>query len=181
MSQRDPAALDEWRVRLAEGIKYQKFVQWQFFAHWRDLKRYANERGISLIGDIPIFVAYDSADVWANRELFVLDEAGNTTVVAGVPPDYFSAAGQRWGNPLYRWNVLAARNYDWWIERFRTTFELVDIVRLDHFRGFEAYWEVPSAEETAINGRWRSGAGSPFFERMRKSSAGCRSSPKIWA
>ena len=170
--QRDPAALDEWRVRLAEGIKYQKFVQWQFFAHWRDLKRYANERGISLIGDIPIFVAYDSADVWANRELFVLDEAGNTTVVAGVPPDYFSAAGQRWGNPLYRWNVLATRNYDWWIERFRTTFELVDIVRLDHFRGFEAYWEVPSAEETAINGRWRSGPGSPFFERIQQEFGG---------
>jgi len=165
---REPAALVEWRTKLAERVRYHQFVQWQFFSHWRDLKRYANERGVKLIGDIPIFVAYDGADVWANREIFFLDEAGNPTVVAGVPPDYFSAEGQLWGNPLYRWDVLAKRDYDWWIERFRGTFELVDIVRLDHFRGFEAYWEVPAGDETAINGRWRLGPGSPFFDRLRE-------------
>lgn len=165
---REPAVLDEWRTKLADRIGYHKFVQWQFFSHWRDLKRYANERGVLLIGDIPIFVAYDGADVWANPEIFFLDEAGNPTVVAGVPPDYFSAEGQLWGNPLYRWDVLAGRGYDWWIERFRATFELVDIVRLDHFRGFESYWEVPADHETAINGRWRLGPGSPFFDRLRE-------------
>lgn len=165
---REPAALDEWRIKLDDRIRYHKFVQWQFFKHWRALKHYANERGIKLIGDIPIFVAYDGADVWANPELFFLDQAGNATVVAGVPPDYFSADGQLWGNPLYRWDVLAARDYEWWIERFRATFELVDIVRLDHFRGFEAYWEIPAGEETAINGRWRLGPGSAFFERLHE-------------
>jgi len=164
--QRQPQAVAEYRASLAEQIEFQKFLQWQFFTHWLDLKRYANERDIKIIGDIPIFVAPDSADVWANPELFYLDEQGIPTVVAGVPPDYFSATGQRWGNPLYRWDVLARRGYDWWLERFRLTLTLVDIVRLDHFRGFEAYWEVPATEETAINGRWIKGPGSALFKAI---------------
>ena len=119
------------------------------------------------MGDIPIFVARDSADVWAHPQLFHLDERGNPTVVAGVPPDYFSATGQLWGNPLYRWDVMAASGYDWWVQRFRAAFELVDMVRIDHFRGFEAYWEVPGDETTAINGRWVNGPGAELFEAVR--------------
>jgi 4-alpha-glucanotransferase len=168
IARREPSAIGEWKARIADRIRFQQFLQWQFFTHWLDLKRYANERDVQIIGDIPIFVAFDSADVWANRELFYLDEAGNPTVVAGVPPDYFSATGQRWGNPLYRWDVLRGRGYDWWIERFRVLLTLVDIVRLDHFRGFAAYWEVPASEETAINGRWVPGPGSALFNKLRE-------------
>lgn len=168
IARREPAAVAEWTARLSDRVRFQQFLQWLFFGHWLDLKRYANERDIQIIGDIPIFVAFDSADVWANRELFYLDAAGNPTVVAGVPPDYFSATGQRWGNPLYRWDVLAQRNYDWWIERFRMALTQVDIVRLDHFRGFEAYWEVPASEETAIKGRWVPGPGNALFVAIHK-------------
>jgi 4-alpha-glucanotransferase len=165
---RQPQALVAWRERLGDRIRFQQFIQWQFLRQWLDVKRYANERDIQIIGDIPIFVAYDSADVWANPELFFLDPDGNPTVVAGVPPDYFSATGQRWGNPLYRWDVLAQRGYDWWIERFRIMLTQVDIVRLDHFRGFAAYWEVPASEDTAMNGRWVPGPGSAFFNAVRE-------------
>jgi 4-alpha-glucanotransferase len=122
---------------------------------------------VRIIGDIPIFVAYDSADVWSNPDLFFLDANGNPTVVAGVPPDYFSATGQRWGNPLYRWDVLQQRNFDWWIERFRMLLTMVDIVRLDHFRGFAQYWEIPANEETAIKGRWVETPGREFFAAVR--------------
>lgn len=165
---REPQALNAARTKLNDRIRFQKFMQWLFWSQWTSVKRYANQRDIQIIGDIPIFVAYDSADVWANRELFYLDNNGNPTVVAGVPPDYFSATGQRWGNPLYRWDVLAQRGYDWWIERFRVTLTLVDIVRIDHFRGFEAYWEVPASEETAINGRWVKGPEDQFFTALRE-------------
>jgi 4-alpha-glucanotransferase len=167
LAQRQPLAIVEWRERLADGVRFQQFLQWQFFSHWDDLKRYANGRDIQIIGDIPIFVAYDSADVWANPNLFYLDATGNATVIAGVPPDYFSRTGQRWGNPLYRWDVLAKRSHDWWIERFRMTLALVDIVRLDHFRGFAAYWEVPASEDTAVNGRWVPGPGAALFEAVQ--------------
>jgi 4-alpha-glucanotransferase len=170
--QRQPEAVAEWSSSLADQVRFQKFLQWLFFTHWLDLKRYANERDIQIIGDIPIFVAHDSADVWANPELFYLDEQGGPTVVAGVPPDYFSETGQRWGNPLYRWDVLAQRGYDWWLERFRLTLTLVDIVRLDHFRGFEAYWEVPAAEATAIKGRWLKGPGLALFAAIRERFGG---------
>jgi 4-alpha-glucanotransferase len=166
--QRDDKALQDIREQLADEIRYQKFLQWLFFQQWRDLKTVANERGISIMGDIPIFVAHDSADVWANPDLFYLDDLGNPTVVAGVPPDYFSATGQRWGNPLYRWDLMAERNYTWWIDRFQSLLSMVDIVRIDHFRGFEAYWEIPASEETAMKGQWVKGPGVPFFEAVLK-------------
>jgi len=161
---REGAAL--WRAKLADGIQEQRYRQWLFFRQWAALKTYANERGIRFIGDIPIFVAHDSADVWANPHLFYLDEAGDPTVVAGVPPDYFSATGQLWGNPLYRWNVLARNGYDWWLARFRSVLALVDIIRLDHFRGFEAHWEIPAKAPTAEAGQWVKGPGADLFHRL---------------
>lgn len=131
------------------------------------MRRAAREREIRVIGDLPIFVAYDSADVWANPHLFSLDEANRPTVVAGVPPDYFSATGQHWGNPLYRWDVMARDGYGWWIARLRLALTLYDLARIDHFRGFEDYWEIPAGERTAINGRWVAGPGARFFEAVR--------------
>ncbi len=165
---RKPEDLALARERLKEAIDYYRFVQWLFFQQWQDLRHEARSRGIQIVGDIPIFVAYDSADVWANQHLFYLDENGYQTVVAGVPPDYFSATGQRWGNPLYRWDVMAQDGYQWWIRRVRATLELVDITRIDHFRGLEAYWEIPAWEPTAMNGQWVKGPGAAFFEAMQK-------------
>jgi 4-alpha-glucanotransferase len=173
VAQRQPAALAEWGTRLADQMRFQRFLQWLFFRQWRDVKEYANGRDIRVIGDIPIFVAYDSADVWAEPELFSLDTTGRPTAVAGVPPDYFSPTGQRWGNPLYRWDVMARRGYDWWIERFRRTLDLVDIVRIDHFRGFAGYWEVPASEDTAVNGRWVPGPGEALFDAVREELGEC--------
>jgi 4-alpha-glucanotransferase len=167
VARRAPAALAEWSTRLADRVGFQRFLQWTFFRQWTELKGYANSRDIEIIGDIPIFVAHDSADVWANPEVFSLDADGHPTVVAGVPPDYFSPTGQRWGNPLYRWDVLAGRGFDWWIERFRMTLTMVDIVRIDHFRGFAAAWEIPAGEATAVKGRWVPGPGAALFEAVR--------------
>lgn len=166
---RKPESLKAWRTKLAEAIEFQKYIQFLFYRQWLDLKNYANDLNIKIIGDIPIFVAYDSADVWANPEIFYLDEKGRTTVVAGVPPDYFSATGQYWGNPLYRWDVLKERGYDWWLDRFRNNFKINDIVRLDHFRGFSAYWEIPAnPEQTAVNGQWVEGPGIAFFQAIQE-------------
>ncbi|MCB0199584.1 MAG: 4-alpha-glucanotransferase [Anaerolineae bacterium] len=165
---RQPEALKRWATELAEPVKMQKYLQWQFFRQWLALKTYANARGIRIVGDIPIFVAYDSADAWANRELFFIDEAGQPTVVAGVPPDYFSETGQLWGNPLYRWNKMAERGYTWWIARFRAMLTMVDIIRVDHFRAFYDYWEIPADEETAINGQWVPGPGPDLFRIVEK-------------
>jgi 4-alpha-glucanotransferase len=165
---REPEALEYWTKKLSDEIRCWKFWQFLFFKQWMALKQYCHARSIQIMGDIPIFVARDSADVWAHPQLFHLDERGNPTVVAGVPPDYFSATGQLWGNPLYRWDVMAASGYDWWVQRFRAAFELVDMVRIDHFRGFEAYWEVPGHETTAINGRWVNGPGAELFEAVRQ-------------
>lgn len=165
---RRPKGLARWRKKVADDIRFHTYVQYLFFSQWLALKRYANDRGVRIVGDIPIFVAYNSADVWAHPDLFTLNEKGRPTVVAGVPPDYFSATGQYWGNPLYRWDVMARDGYAWWVERFRNIFRLCDIVRLDHFRGFAAYWEVPvNKEETAVNGRWVLGPGQPFFAAVR--------------
>jgi 4-alpha-glucanotransferase len=166
LRRREPAALATWGERLAPAILAHKFLQYQFFKQWGELKRYANERGVLIFGDIPIYVSYDSADVWAHQELFPLDEDGRPTVVAGVPPDYFSTTGQLWGNPLYRWDVMADQGYQWWIERVRIALHQLDMVRLDHFRGFEGYWEVPASEETAVNGRWVKGPGAALFEAI---------------
>ncbi len=160
-------SLHEWGTRLGNEIRTLKFAQYHFFKQWSALKEFANARGVRIIGDIPIYVAHDSADVWAHPELYHLDDAGNPTVVAGVPPDYFSATGQLWGNPIYRWELHAERGFDWWIERIRATLRMVDWIRIDHFRGFEAYWEVPATEATAVNGRWVKGPCDALFEAVR--------------
>ena len=157
----------QYSEELAHEIALQKYIQWQVSKQWQELRRYANERGIAIIGDIPIFVAYDSADVWSHRELFLLDTMGNPTVVAGVPPDYFSATGQFWGNPHYDWDVMERNGYRWWIKRFASVFELFDIVRIDHFRGFEAAWHVAATAKTAIEGRWITGPKEKLFDALQ--------------
>lgn len=169
---REPGALEAARGRLKDAIDYQKFLQWVFFEQWWAVKKTANDRGVSIIGDIPIFVAHDSADVWANPELFFLDEDGQPTVVAGVPPDYFSATGQRWGNPLYRWDLMQKNGFEWWIRRFKGMLSMVDIIRIDHFRGFEAYWEIPAEEEIAVKGEWIPGPRAAFFRTVREALGG---------
>ncbi|HEX9023531.1 MAG TPA: 4-alpha-glucanotransferase [Geobacteraceae bacterium] len=166
MACRDAAALADCRERLKAEAELHKYAQWQFFRQWRELREYANEKGIGIVGDLPIFVAFDSADVWANPHLFHLDERGRSTVVAGVPPDYFSETGQRWGNPLYNWETIAFHGYGFWIERMKCAMELCDMVRIDHFRGFEAYWEIPATEKTAQKGRWVKGPGAELFSAL---------------
>jgi 4-alpha-glucanotransferase len=165
---RDPVAMAAWRNRLAREIEVQKFLQFTFFQQWNRLRDCCRDRRIRLMGDVPIYVAHDSADVWANPQDFHLDSDGNPTVVAGVPPDYFSATGQLWGNPIYRWDVLAAGGYRWWIDRVHAVLQLVDLIRLDHFRGFEAYWEIPARDTTAANGRWVKGPGAALLEALRQ-------------
>jgi 4-alpha-glucanotransferase len=164
---RRPGALRNVRRELQDHIGLHQFGQFLFFRQWRALKKYANDRGIKLIGDIPIFVSSDSADVWANPELFLLDQGRRPSFVAGVPPDYFSATGQLWGNPLYNWQALKDTGYAWWVARLRSTLEQVDLVRLDHFRGFEAYWEIPAGNLTAEHGRWVPGPGADLFETLK--------------
>ena len=165
---RRPEALRFWRQKLAHEIRRHQYQQYQFFRQWYDLKEYCNRRSIRLIGDMPIFVALDSAEVWSRPDLFHLDDHGRPTVVAGVPPDYFSEMGQLWGNPIYRWDVMARDGYTWWIDRFRALHALVDIIRVDHFRGFESYWEVPGTATTAINGRWVPGPGAELFRAVQQ-------------
>jgi 4-alpha-glucanotransferase len=165
---REPGTLHRWRDTLSEEIERQKFQQFLFFRQWRKVKNHAADRGICIIGDLPIFVAFDSADAWSHQELLFLDKRGSPTVVAGVPPDYFSETGQLWGNPLYNWKRHKERGYRWWIERIRTNLRLVDSLRLDHFRGFEGYWEVPAEEPTAEKGRWVKGPGAAFFHVLKR-------------
>ncbi len=160
-------AVEHYRRLLADEITYHEYLQWQFAEQWASLKARAAGLGIQIIGDIPIFVAEDSADVWSRPELFYLDEERNPIVVAGVPPDNFSATGQRWGNPHYRWDIMAQTGYRWWIERVRHALTQVDIIRIDHFRGFEAAWEIPANEPTAVKGRWVKGPGAALFEAIR--------------
>jgi 4-alpha-glucanotransferase len=167
VAKREPEALASWSDKLGAAIGEQKYQQWQFSRQWKLLKGYANVLGISIIGDLPIFVAYDSCDVWANPQLFHLDAKGMPIVVAGVPPDYFSKTGQLWGNPLYNWDRMAQAGYRWWIDRLRCDLSLYDMVRIDHFRGFEAFWEVPMWEKTAVNGRWVKGPGEALFNALR--------------
>jgi 4-alpha-glucanotransferase len=163
---RQPEALDQAKQSLAVEIEEQQYRQWQFFEQWLALKAYANEAGIRLIGDIPIFVAQDSADVWAKPHLWHFDENLAPTVQSGVPPDYFSETGQLWGHPLYRWDVMAAEGYAWWIDRFRMALTQADVLRIDHFRGFYNYWEVPAGEKTAVKGRWLLGPGADLFRTV---------------
>jgi 4-alpha-glucanotransferase len=165
---RSRSAMVYWREKLDNEVNYQKYLQFLFNRQWQQVRAYAHEKDIEIIGDVPIFVGHDSADVWAHRELFRLDEHGSPTVVAGVPPDYFSATGQLWGNPHYRWDVMKDNGYAWWTARLRRTFSRVDRVRLDHFRGFAGYWEIPADAETAVNGRWVKGPGVDFFQTLRE-------------
>jgi len=164
---REQSALTRSAQELEADIAFHRFVQFLFFQQWSDLKSYANRRGVRIVGDIPIFVAYDSADVWAHQDLFQLDAEGRPRVVAGVPPDYFSRTGQLWGNPHYRWDVMERDGFRWWIERFRILLQTVDIVRLDHFRGFAAAWAIPYGNDTAEQGRWVEGPGAALFATIR--------------
>ena len=163
-----PNLLENWSSRLGREIRYYKYIQFQFFQQWFQLKNYCNTKNIRIIGDVPFFAALDSAEVWSNPNIFYLDSYGKPTVVAGVPPDYFNERGQVWGNPVYRWDILRNAGYKWWVERIKFTASLVDIIRLDHFRGYEKYWEVPLGEKTALNGRWASGPGAELFETIQK-------------
>ncbi len=167
IARRDPETITELRSKFQERLNTERFLQFAFFEQWRALRAYCAERGIRVIGDVSIFVSYDSADVWTCPELFRLKPDLSPAVVAGVPPDAFSETGQRWGNPLYDWDALKARGYDWWIGRMRWAIETCDIVRIDHFRGFEAYWEIPAEEPTAVNGHWVKGPGESVFQALR--------------
>ncbi|MGE5111241.1 MAG: 4-alpha-glucanotransferase [Acidobacteriaceae bacterium] len=164
IAQREPEAMKRWRDRCGISIREHKFWQFEFFRQWSALQQYCHERNIRIMGDIPIYVAHDSADVWARPDLFHLKPDGNPALISGVPPDYFSATGQLWGNPIYRWNLMKANGYQWWIERFRAALGLFDMMRVDHFRGFEAYWEIPGGDKTAQNGRWVKGPGAELFD-----------------
>ena len=167
MVQRDPDALAEFENEQSEEIKYQTWLQYEFFNQWYSLKEYANSNGIRVIGDIPIFVDHNSADVWAHQNYFEVDKKGNRKRVAGVPPDYFSETGQLWGNPLYKWKVMEKDGYSWWVERFRQMFALYDAMRVDHFRGFDAYWQVDASEKTAVKGDWIKGPGKKLFKKIK--------------
>lgn len=166
---RDAAAMQTFREEHGMECEQVCFEQFVFFSQWAALRDYAHQNDIALFGDIPIFVAHDSADIWSRRDLFSLDATGHPEVVAGVPPDYFSATGQRWGNPLYRWDRIMEDDFHWWLERIRSQLELFDILRLDHFRGFEKYWEIPASADTAIHGRWVAAPGEALFARLQES------------
>lgn len=168
IAKRKPEALKKYRSRFKEEIAYQYWLQFEFFNQWMELKKYANSRNVRVIGDIPIFVDHNSSDVWANPQFFEVDEAGNRLKVAGVPPDYFSKTGQLWGNPLYKWSVIEKTGYSWWIERFKQMFKMFDAIRVDHFRGFEAYWQVDATMKTAEKGKWVKGPGTKLFKTILK-------------
>lgn len=168
LTKRKEKVINKYRKLLSDRIDYHYWVQYEFFNEWFDLRNYANEKGILVVGDIPIFVDHNSADVWSHPDYFEVDKDGNRVLVSGVPPDYFSETGQLWGNPLYRWKDLEKNGFDWWIKRFEQMFSLFDAIRVDHFRGFEAYWEVDAEEKTAVNGRWVKGPGYKLFDTIKK-------------
>lgn len=165
---RQPAAIAEAKRQHANVIEAYRFIQWMFFRQWKRLRQYANKQGIKILGDLPIFVAMDSADAWTAPELFYFDKNIKPTVVAGVPPDYFAVDGQLWGNPLYRWPAMRKNGYKWWLNRIKSALAIYDMVRIDHFRGFAAYWEVAADAKTARKGRWVKGPGKDFFTALRK-------------
>lgn len=169
IAQRQPEALAQWQRKLPGEIFFYKYVQFEFFRQWTELKSYANLRNIQIIGDIPIYVAHDSSDVWAHPEIFALEpETGLPALMAGVPPDYFSETGQLWGNPVYNWEQLQQENFRWWVQRFEAIFDYVDVTRIDHFRGFQAFWAVEQGEETALNGEWLEAPGAALFEAIKE-------------
>src|SRR5579862_6209800 len=172
LAQREPAALEKARRELADDIQIRSTLQFAFYEQWRVLRQYCSERAIRVVGDVAIFMNYDSADVWAHRELFRLNSNLDPEVVAGVPPDFFSKTGQRWGNPLYRWDVMKDRGYEWWIQRLRWATQHSDYIRLDHFRGFDQFWEIPAADPTAVNGRWVDGPRDDLFHKLREALGG---------
>ncbi len=172
LAYREPAALQKARAEMADDIQIRAALQFAFYEQWRALRRYCAERAIRMVGDVAIFVNYDSADVWTHRELFRLNEKLEPEVVAGVPPDFFSKTGQRWGNPLYHWDIMKSRGYQWWIERMRWATQNFDYIRLDHFRGFDQFWEIPSADENAVNGRWVDGPRDDLFLKLREALGG---------
>ncbi len=165
-------AVERWTEKLKNDVEYHKFVQYIFNKQWKSVERYAHSKGIKIIGDLPIFIAYDSSDLWANREQFTVNAEGKLDTVAGVPPDYFSETGQLWGNPLYKWDVMEKDNFKWWTQRFSKMFELVDIVRVDHFRGFEAYYSIPGDADTAMHGEWIKAPGEKLFNTIREKLGG---------
>ncbi len=165
---REENALVEWKEKLSDEILYQKFVQFNFFRQWKAVHKYANENGIKIIGDMPIFIAYDSSDLWADKDEFTVDEEGKLTFVAGVPPDYFSSTGQLWGNPLYKWKKMEQNEFLWWRRRFSSLLELVDIIRIDHFRGLSAYWRIPGDAKTAEFGKWIKAPGDKLLSTVKK-------------
>lgn len=169
LAHRDPATLEAWREKLLDEVRCQKYWQFEFYRQWDALRVFCRARGLLLMGDLPIYVSHNSADVWTHPDRFYLDRRGNPTAISGVPPDYFSETGQLWGNPIYRWPVIQRLGFQWWIERFRGTFRLFDIVRVDHFRGFESYWSVPAREKTAMNGRWVKAPGRKLFRELKRS------------
>jgi 4-alpha-glucanotransferase len=167
LAHRHPSTLDYWRNLLADEIEFHKFLQFEFFRQWKEIKQYANDRGIQIFGDIPFYVAHDSADVWANPEIFNLNpETCQPSVMAGVPPDYFSETGQLWGNPTYNWQKLREQDFAWWVGRFQEILEYVDWIRIDHFRGFAAFWAIAEGETTAMNGQWVESPGEEFFQYL---------------
>jgi 4-alpha-glucanotransferase len=172
VARREPDALAAARDRLREAVDREAFVQFLFFRQWDALRRRAAEHGVAIFGDMPIYVAHDGADVWAHRELFELDADGHPTAVSGVPPDYFSETGQRWGTPLYRWDACREQGFAWWIDRFRANLRVADVVRIDHFRGFAGFWAIPASEPTAVAGEWRSGPGAELFDATRAAIGG---------
>ena len=167
LSQRTPKGIKKLKINYAERIAFHYWTQFEFFNQWHAVKKYAGDNKVRIIGDIPIFVDHNSADVWSHPQYFAVDEHGDRQLVAGVPPDYFSETGQLWGNPQYKWKTLEKDNYRWWIERFRQMFSMYHAIRVDHFRGFDAYWEVKAEEKTAINGRWVNGPGSKLFDTIK--------------
>jgi 4-alpha-glucanotransferase len=172
LAHREPAALDPARNELADDLCIRSALQFAFYEQWQALRRYCAERSIRIVGDVAIFVNHDSADVWSQRELFRLNSNLDPEVVAGVPPDFFSKTGQRWGNPLYRWDVMKQRGYEWWIQRLRWATQNCDYIRLDHFRGFDQFWEIPADDSTAVNGRWVDGPRDDLFIKLREALGG---------
>lgn len=164
----DPSNIKQWKEDHILEVKFHKFTQFLFFKQWMEAKTYANQKNVKIIGDLPIFVAYDSVDVWIHPEYYQLDEERELLYVSGVPPDYFSSTGQRWGNPLYNWEEMKKQGYKWWIQRIKHSFRLVDILRIDHFRGFESYWQIPASKETAVIGEWKPGPGIDLFRKLKQ-------------